>query len=218
MGELLIYRPQFESVTFAGPEMEAVFRTVNEMGGVVMIHPRDGFWGSVQRPEAPSELEEAIRTYPNVTFLFHGIPWALEKLLLPLMQEFPNVFYTFDVIQMMLVDHQRSGWDTIFDNLDREDPNTVEKFLTRVVQVGVDTIVESAIGDSAIWFQQKPDRILWGTDIYWWMWEKPVSDKFIEIGREFIGRLPEDLPEDLQEDYAHKNAQRVFGKYLIPAR
>ena len=42
VGEIRLYLPTFKTVTFSGPQMQTVFRVVNEIGGVVMIHPRDG--------------------------------------------------------------------------------------------------------------------------------------------------------------------------------
>ena len=199
--------------------MEAVFSVANEMGGVVMIHPRDG--GSVLPVEFPpyriwrtedsAELEAAIRAYPDITFLFHGNPDGLEPHILPLMNDYPNVYYSLDVIHMVAAPWKFGG-ERILPSEDA--PDAVEQFLANVDRVGVDTIVEQYLNDTQAWFQQHPDRIVWGTDRFVWMWEEPASDLFIQIGRQFIGQLP----AEVREAYAYQNALRVFGRYLIPSQ
>ena len=209
VGELLFYWPGFEQVSYTDPEMHIALRVVNEMGGVAMIHPRND-----TRPRDPAQLEEIIKGYPNVTFLFHGTSSVKQPLLLPLMDRYPNVYFTYDVIYMIFTANNQYGVGRMLDNLDPNYPQAIQKFLGNVERVGIDAIVEGALNDSALWFKRHPDRIVWGTDLHRWMWDEPARGKFIEIGREFIGRLP----EDLQEDYAYKTAQRVFGRYLIPAQ
>ena len=59
-GEIPSYWPETQDITYGSPKMQTIFRVVNEMGGTVMLHPRDTNWGSVQKPEDPTELEEAI--------------------------------------------------------------------------------------------------------------------------------------------------------------
>ncbi len=80
-----------------------------------------------------------------------------------------------------------------------------------VCPIGIDKIVKQSINDTSAWFERYPDRIHWGTDRVRWFWEEPVSDKFIEISRQYIARLP----AEVQEAYAYKNAFHVFGKHLI---
>ena len=212
VGEITLYRSTFQSVAFADPQMQAVFRVVNEMGGVVMIHPRDRRNPSspaVWRPEDSTELEKVLQTYPNITFLFHGNADILEPHILPLMSKYPNVYYTFDVIHMV-TSSWRFGAERILPPSGA--PDAPDQFLANVNRVGIDTIVEYSINDTRTWFKQHPDRILWGTDRFSWMWEEPASETFIRLGRQFIARLP----AEVQEAYAYKNALRVFGRYLIP--
>ena len=166
--------------------------------------------GSIPRPEDPAELEEGIRTYPNITFLFHGDELYLEQYILPLMSKYPNVHVTFDVAHMVTGDPWKHRPQRIVPPLDS--PDAASQFLANVDRIGIDKIVEQSFGDTGAWFQQHPDRIHWGTDRFAWKWEKPVSDLYIELGRRFIARLP----AEVQEAYAYKNALRVFGKYLIP--
>ena len=177
-----------------------------------MIHPRDGSSRSVWGPEDSAELEAAIRTYPNITFLFHGRTDIVEQHILPLMSKYPNVYYTFDVIHMIGADPWRFGKERILPPFDA--PHAPDQFLANVNRVGVDTIVEYSINNTRTLFEQHPDRILWGTDRFSWMWEEPASDMFIRLGRQFIGQLP----AEVQEAYAYQNALRAFGRYLIPSQ
>ena len=192
IGEITLYRAEFQSVSFGGPQMEAVFRVVNEMGGVVMIHPRDRKtdlpvryppW-RMWRTEDSVGLKAAIKTYPNITFVVHGNPDVLVEHILPLMSDYPNIYYTFDVLNMMA-----SPWK--FDMgriIPLEDaPDAVDQLLANVDQVGLDAIVEQYIKDTHNLFQQHPDLILWGTDRYSWLWEEPARDLLIKIGRRFFG-------------------------------
>ena len=214
--EMPFYFPELYSIAYSAPQMHAVFRTVNQMGGVLMLHPRDGDWESVRRSTDPVELEEVIRTYPNITFLFHGHSNVLQPLLLPLMSKYPNVYFTYDVIYI-LVNHGLENFigqpvmPSLFGPFQADE---VEQFLASVERIGVDTTVEWAIKDSSAWFERHPDRIVWGTDLFYWMWDEPASDMFFEIGRRFIGQLP----EELQENYAYKNALRAFERYLVPSQ
>ncbi len=81
-------------------------------------------------------------------------------------------------------------------------------------QVGLNAIIEDNLRRSAPWFQQYPDRILWGTDRAGeWMFGEPATELMIELSRKFIARLP----AEVQEDYAFRNALRVFGRHLTPS-
>ena len=39
VGELVLYNPELQSVTFDSPVLQTVFQVVNESKGIVMIHP-----------------------------------------------------------------------------------------------------------------------------------------------------------------------------------
>ncbi len=208
-GEIGLQQPYSEAITFDGPEMQAVFRTVNEAEGVVMIHPPGTSPGS--RPWMPQDsvaLEAALQTYPNTTFLFHsGNPETFEQSILPLMSDYPNVYYTFDSNHMFTA----AGLSPYSIP---EGPEATKQFVADVTKVGLNTFIENNLKTSASWFQQYPDRILWGTDRGpTWMFEEPATELIIELSRKFIARLP----AEVQEDYAFRNALRVFGRYLNPS-
>ena len=211
VGEIRLYLPTLKTVTYSGPQMQTVFRVVNEMGGIVMIHPKDGTRDSVHSSEDLADLEDAIKTYSNITFLFHGYPTVQERYILPLMSEYPNVYFTFDIAHMLATHPPRKN---ARNKPLHGSPDFVDRWFAYVNEIGVDAMVEESINDTKPWLEQHSDRIVWGTDRFGSYWEEPVSNMFIEIGRRFIARLP----AGVQEDYAYKNALRVFGKYLIPSQ
>jgi len=214
VGEFGLYRSEYDAITFDGPEMQAVFRVVNEAEGVVMIHPPnppggiERWGGRTWTPEDSVALEAALQTYPNTTFLFHsGGPFPFERNILPLMSDYTNVYYTFDVNHMFA----DAGVSPYFIP---EGPEAAKQWVEAVNQVGLDTIIEDNLTRSAPWFQQYPDRILWGTDRAGeWMFDESATALFIELSRKFIAQLP----AEVQEDYAFRNALRIFGRYLTPS-
>ena len=158
-------------------------------------------------PQDSVALEAALQTYPNATFLFHTAgPFAFEQNILPLLSGYPNVYYTFDA-QHMFAESGVSPYAI------PEGPEATKQWVADVNQVGLNTIIEHNLRTSAPWFQQHPDRILWGTDRGPdWMFEESATELIIELSRKFIARLP----LEVQEDYAFRNALRVFGRHLTP--
>jgi hypothetical protein len=70
MGEVALYWPGSPSVTLDSPIMQTVFHVVNELKGIVMIHPSSVGMGG--RLTELAEVEPSIRKYPDAIFLFHG--------------------------------------------------------------------------------------------------------------------------------------------------
>ncbi len=211
VGEIRLYLSPLQPISYAGPQMQAVFRSVNEMGGIVMIHPRDRTRDSVWRPEDSTEVAKVLQEYPNITFLFHGHPTTLERHILPLMSEYSNVYFTFDVAHMVHTNPARiSARDP--NRPDYRSPEYADWWVTHVNDIGVDNIVKDSVHRTRIWFLRHPDRIVWGTDRVRYQWEAEPSDLAIRLSRKFIAQLP----EEVQEEYAYKNALRVFGRYFVP--
>ena len=211
VGEIRLYLGPLQPLSYEGFQMQTVFRSVNAMQGVVMIHPRDGTRDSVWRAEDSAELARAFRTYPNITFLFHGHATSLEQHILTLMSEYPNVYYTFDVAHMVhthpaRIEHRKS------DRPDYTSPDYADWWTAVVDEIGGDRIVADSVSRTRPWFLRHPDRIVWGTDRLRHQWNQPASDMMMRISRQFIA----ELPADVREAYAYKNALRVFGKYLVP--
>ncbi len=204
VGEIALYWVPLQSVTFDSPVMQTVFQVVNELKGIVMIHPSNIRRG---RPTELAEVEPSIRKYPDAIFLFHGNNEVF-NLVAQLMSQYPNVYFTMDATcwyTSLMSDSLLYPTDAAADN--------AESFLTEVNRIGSDRLVEVGLQRVTPRLQQYPDRIFWGTDLcYPWHFEEPVTDVVISLSRQLIGRLP----ADIQEKYAYQNAQRVFGRFLTP--
>ncbi len=204
VGEITMYRPELQSVTFDSAVMQTVFRVVNELKGIVMVHPSEVIEGG--RPTEPAEVEPSISKYPDTIFLFHGKQEAFNTIA-PLMSKYPNVYFSIDSGPWMFSSSQMRK------NVLTKDSSTAESFLADVNQVGFDRLLEENFKKVAPLIQQYPDRILWGTDLVKsWQFESSVTDMVIRMSREFIGKLP----TAIQEKYAYKNAQKVFERFLAP--
>ena len=196
VGEIGMYKPIYQSLTFESPQMQTVFQVVDDMKGVVMIHPSGEPDG---RKMELTEIEPSISRYPNINFLFHE-HLNLFDLVSPLMSKYHNVYYTWDRATI-------APWPT--GNLLQLD--SAEAFIAAVNRIGIDTIVEAALERDLSRIEQHPKRVMWGTDRNEdWHFEEHATELILTIYRRFIARLP----LELQEDYAFRNAWRVFGGYL----
>lgn len=201
VGEIGLYSQPLQSVTYESPQMQTVFRIVDEMKGIVMIHPNE----ATPRPTDLAEIESTLRKYPNQTFLFHGSATAW-NLIHPLMSKYPNVYYTLDAATWMF----DGSWGNLMFPKDR-DAGSAERFVADVNRVGVERIVEESLGKILPRIQQYPERILWGTDQgMLWHFDERVSQLIATISRRLIARLP----GEFQERYAFRNALRVFGRFV----
>jgi hypothetical protein len=207
VGELVLKKPELQSITLDGSVMQIVFKAVDEKKGIVMIHPSSTYEGG--RSMELSEIESAVSQYPDIIFIFH--PGLLAyKIIEPLLSKYSNVYYSIDF----------AGATTTTANLlfpvDASFSNK-EAFLSEVNRIGIDNIVNEIYRVYATVIGKYPERFFWGTDFggdttQHWHFEDSVTDMVIKISREFIGKLP----ADIQEKYAYKNAQRVFGRFLSP--
>ncbi len=201
VGELVLYQPEMQSVTFDSPVMQTVFQVVNEKKGIVMVQLSTASQGP--RPTELAEIEPSIRRYPDAIFLFHGNDEVF-NLVVQLMSKYPNVYFTMDAT------HNLCGG--LLYPLQAEKANA-EGFLTEGNRIGFNKLLEEGFAKVAPRLLQYPDRIMWGTDLSaYWHFEDSVTDVVISLSRQLIGRLP----ADLQEKYAYQNAQRVFGRFLTP--
>jgi len=212
VGEIGLYHPESLSVTFDSPVMQTVFQAVNEMKGIVMIHPRNPRQAP---PTELAEIERSVQKYPDAIFLFHSDIDNL-KLVVQLMPKYPNVYFTMDATHSIFYQgfNPLMGYNFLYpEGGDNPGHGNAESFLADVNRIGSDRLVEQSFAKVAPLIQQYPDRIMWGTDLYEpWHFEEPVTDVVISLSRQFIGRLP----ADIQEKYAYQNAQRVFGRFLTP--
>lgn len=212
-GEVSLHQPGMEAVGFDSPPMHTLYRAINEMRGVIMMHPRgDRVRGNPSRVHDPMELEPILRQYPDITFLFHGGPSIFDPFVAPLMARHPNVYFTFDATLWLFSVPVRSG-----NLLGHFDPSaSAQKFFAGVGAAGgIDQIVELALPLAVPRIRRFADRVMWGTDLVLeWHFDDKVADTVILASRRFIHRLP----ADLQEAYAFRNARRVFEGQLLQAR
>lgn len=202
-GEVGLYRPEYQGVTFDGPQMQDVLRAIGGMGGIVMVHPSGEPRG---RRTALEEIEPSVRAYPNVVFLFHGGPRTLE-LIGPLLTRYPNVYFSWDMAPQVFV----GPWRVNPMHPEPEGSGSADRFVATVHQIGRERILENALQKFLPHIGRYPDRIFWGTDLgLTWHFEEPARALVMEMARQFIGRLP----ADSQEEYAFRNAQRALGRFL----
>lgn len=211
IGEIVLVKPALQSITFDNPQMQTVFQVVNEMKGIVMIHPSTINEG--KRDTTLAEIEPSIQRYPDTIFLFH--PLSNFRLVALLMAKYPNVYYSWDFLGSFyqgLGNRYPYQLSTGGTSLGSSNPDaSADFFLETVDKVGLDYIVDENVKMLIPQLKEYPDRIMWGTDFNLsWHFEDLVTDMVFKISREVIGRLP----ADLQEKYAYKNAQRVFGRFL----
>jgi predicted TIM-barrel fold metal-dependent hydrolase len=208
VGEIGLYMPVIQSVTFDSPVMQTVFQVVNEKKGIVQIHPSHTVGRG--RPTELAEVEPSIRKYPDAIFLFHGQPECF-NVVVQLMSKYPNVYFTLDATHGYTA--MKSNSFLYPDGVPASGNATAERFLADVNRIGSDRLVDEGLKNWTPLLRQYPDRIMWGTDLNdSWHFEEPVTDVVISLSRQFIGRLP----ADIQEKYAYQNAQRVFGRFLTP--
>jgi hypothetical protein len=205
VGEIILYEAALQSVTFNSPAMQTVFQVVNELKGIVMIHPSNVSRGG--RPTELGEIEPSISKYPDAIFLFHG-QIEVYNLASQLMSKYPNVYYTFDSYNWILSGPE--GFDRLFPGGVVTD--TFESFKANAYWTSQQ---EYILGRLVPLLQQYPDRVMWGTDLTYTPlhFVGTATDVCISLSRQVIGRLP----ADIQEKYAYKNALNVFGRFLTPS-
>ncbi len=206
VGEIALYQPDLQSVTFNSPAMQAVFQAVNAVKGIVMIHLSTVNMGG--RATELSEIEPSARNYPDTIFLFHGRKEDM-KLVTQLMDKYTNVYFTMDANDSIFTS-KLVGYNLLFPGGAAAD--TAERFLADIKRIGNEALIQNGLDNLETILKAYPDRILWGTDLsYTWHFDDSVFDAVINLSREVIGRLP----ADLQEKYAYKNAQKIFGSFLV---
>lgn len=206
VGEIPLYDTDLQSITFQSPPMQAVFQVVNEMKGIVMIHPSGA---PIGRPMDVAEIEPSIRKYANITFLFHGGSPAFD-LVNPLMARYPNVYFSADAATWIFIGPWQPPSLMFPQGLAT---GSAERFVADIKRIGVERILQVSLSRSLPRLQQHLDRIMWGTDRgSAWTFEDSATELIINVSRQFIARLP----AEFHEAYAFRNALRVFGRYLSP--
>jgi hypothetical protein len=135
-------------------------------------------------------LENAFTNNPDVTFILHGMD--LDSSLYRILRIYPNVYYSVDSPSL----------ETFFV------ANSKEDFL-KSMKKNFHVYLERAVFEAKPLIEANPTKVMWGTDrLRSWHFDEEVGRVLEEYSRAFIGRLS----PGVQEMYAHKNAERLFGK------
>jgi len=191
-GEISLYLDFYRSVQPNDPEMRELYQIADKNNLIVMIHPVDG---------QAQAMEEILRDYPNVQFLFHGAETlsSADMYFDTFLGKYPNAYYSVDT--------------TLFGD-DRGRPildccQNKQDFITQFKQKWQDTLNKKV----SFWkskIEKHPDQFLWGTDRghYAWHYDQDVAALLEEYSRAFIGQLD----PSVQEKYAYKNAEDLLQK------
>src|SRR3989338_595401 len=179
IGELAIYRYPSE-VQLNDPYFLELYRIADEQNLIVMVHPRPG------EQEA---VENIVKAYPDVNFLFHGEEWVTEML-----DEHPNIYFSIDATETSIYG---SG-----PQHERKNP-TKEEWLNDF-RKNFDANLGKTASKWKVKIEKHPDRYLWGTDRWYsWHFDPEVGGLLEEFSRSFIGQLD----SEVQEKFAYKNAE-----------
>ena len=201
-GEIAYYTDHFGQLQPEGPEMDAVYPLVAEVGGIVMIHPRTG--------QTAEQFASVISKYPEIKFLFHGTNsrygdegegTAILELLSD--YDFENVFYTLDTASILETPD--------YPGTLQMDPESAEEFVGAMNDLGVQELAELAFEEYGQIIIDHPDRTMWATDVLnSWHFEDAGIDMLVDFSRRFIAMLP----ENIQGKFAFSNAWDTFNGYL----
>ncbi len=205
VGEIALYFEELHDVSMEHPIIETALAAVDERGGVAMIHPRvrgshHAPVDTYPDPTTAEEIASAAARYPETTFVIHGgLPLWDE--LAPHFEDHPNLFFSYE---------------TAFWFMEAGIPFTRTspvQFLQALETYGTDRLIETALEDLGPRLEAHPDRTMWGLDRYLdWHFEPEVSERWLEVTRLVIARLP----EETQAAYAYENALRELGGHLQP--
>ena len=183
IGELAIYHYPSQ-VKPNDPYFLELYRIANEQHLIIMMHPP---------PNQQQVVEDIVKAYPNVTFLFHG-----EESMVNLIGKYPNAYFTIDASETQIY-----GYDAQHMN---KKP-TKEEWLDHF-RKNFDINLDNSVNKWKTTIEKRPDRFLWGTDRWYsWHFDPEVGGLVEEFSRSFIGQLN----PDVQEKFAYKNAEMLLG-------
>ncbi len=192
-GELSMYLPHYSSVKPNDPAMRKFYGVADTHNLIVMMHPIEG---------QQQAIEEILRDYPNVQFLFHGAERlsSANMFLDTFLEKYPNAHYSVDIV---LFGDDSNGRPLLDAARDKQD------FIAKFKQNWQSTLNSKV----AFWkskIEKHPDQFLWGTDrgASLWNYDQEVEALLEEYSRAFIGQLS----PAVQEKYAYKNAEGLLQK------
>ena len=186
-GELSLYLDFYRITKPNDPQFRELYKIAEKHHLIVMMHPVE---------EQVQAIEEVVRDYPNVQFLFHGaesLPSA-NKFYDTFLDKYPNAYYSVDIT---LVE------DALMP------AKTKQEFIT-LIKKNWQSMLNKKV---SLWknrIEKHPNQFLWGTDRghYAWHYDPEVEAWLEEFGRTFIGQLD----PAVQEKYAYKNAESLLQK------
>lgn len=182
IGEIAIYHYPSD-VKLNDPYFLELYRIADEQDLIIMIHPRPG---------EQTVVEDVLKSYPNVKFLFHGEDWVAD-----LFDKYPNIYYSIDATATHIY-----GTDAAH----RDKELTKEEWLS-YFRKNFDSNLDEAVTKWKTKIEKHPDRFLWGTDRWYsWHFDYEVGGLIEEFSRSFIGQLD----PSAQEKFAYKNAEGLL--------
>ena len=182
VGELAIYHYPSD-VKLNDPYFLELFRIANEQHLIIMMHPAPG---------QQQAVEDIAKSYPNVTFLFHG-----EESMVNLIDKYPNTYFTIDAGETHIYG---------FDAKHMHKKPTKDEWLD-YFRKNFDVNLDKSVSKWKTTIEKYPDRFLWGTDRWYsWHFDPEVGGLIEEFSRSFIGQLD----PAVQEKFAYKNAERII--------
>jgi hypothetical protein len=203
IGEIPLYFPWLNAITFQSEQMAAIFAAVDAAHGIVMVHPRTQRDGNATTRD---EVEGALSRFPNATMLLHGNVEIFDTVE-PLFATYPNLYFSFDFPTWS------GGPGGIIWGGSVEQGGSVDQFNFSLDRAGgIDALVRRGTLLIGPRVAKHPDRTMIGTDRFLaWHFDAGVGRTVAEITRRILGQM---RPGD-QEALAYQTADRVFGPHLI---
>lgn len=192
-GEISLYLPHYRNVKPNDSAMRELYGVADKHNLIVMMHPVEG---------QQQAIEEVLRDYPNVQFLFHGAERlsSANMFLDTFLEKYPNAHYSVDIVLFGEDSNGRPLLDAA-----RNKPDFIAKF-----KQNWQSTLNSKV---TLWkskIEKHPDQFLWGTDrgASLWNYDQEVEALLEEYSRTFIGQLS----PAVQEKYAYINAENLLQK------
>ena len=197
VGEIHTSYPQtdsYEDMRMTDPVMLDLYDYAAANDLVVMIHPE---------LTDMEDVHKALNHNSDTTFLLHGIinsgdgGQPITGVLGSLFERHQNVYFSVDAALMLgysLMDSCMYDKEQFLANLQSEP--------------SYHTMLASSV---AFWkpvIDAYPERMMWGTDLYyWWHYDPDVIHEIARFGRDFITHLN----PDVQERFAYRNAVKMLN-------
>ena len=159
--------------------------------------------GEAQR----TAMEELVKEYPEVTFLFHIDPAefrSYEEKYTQIIQDNKNVYVEIDANDILY-----NGNKGLLEEYDNEKTATAINDFVKEFDSSYQTYVNNANARYEMLIETAPNQIVWGISLGpGYNYDSEVYNRVIKASRTFIQKIS---PEK-KEDFAYKNALSIFGE------